>query len=122
MKAGNQTIVVHWDGHTSKTPITLSGEDLQTFDSQFIKKQWNGPSRFNGVQFHFHAGSEHTIDGKRQDLEMHTVFLPVTDAGKGGFNYAAMGIFFSVNDYTVRDLTPSQIQIIDNFFDSLKWN
>jgi hypothetical protein len=53
---------------------------------------------------------------------MHTVHLPVTDAGKGGFKFANLGIIFSVNDYTARDLTPQQIQIIDNFFESLQWN
>jgi len=29
--------------------------------------------QFNALQFHFHTGSEHTIDGKRHDFEMHIV-------------------------------------------------
>ena len=89
--------------------------------SEYVAYNWFGPSRFNGVQFHFHAGSEHTIDGKRHDLEMHTISLPVTDTGKGGFNYAALGIIFSVNESNAI-LTPHQVQLIDNFFESLQWN
>lgn len=59
----------------------------------------NGPDRFTGVQFHFHHGSEHTIDGKRHDLEMHTVHTPNEERGQ--IKYAAVGIMFSVNDYNV---------------------
>jgi carbonic anhydrase len=78
-----------------------------------------GPDKFIGVQFHFHAGSEHTVDGKRHDLEMHTVHLPVE--ARGDFKYAAMGIIFSVNDYNAR-LTEDQEKVIDDFFDSLSWD
>jgi len=70
------------------------------FDSKFDKEYFGGPRRFGGKQFHFHAGSEHTVNGKRHDLEMHTVHLP--DQPRGGIKYAAMGIFFSVNDYNAK--------------------
>lgn len=32
-------------------------------------------AKFNGWQFHFHSPSEHSIDGKILDLEMHIVHL-----------------------------------------------
>jgi hypothetical protein len=67
-----------------------------------------------------HAGSEHTIDGKRQDLEMHTVHYPKA-ADANGFAAAAVGIFFSVNDYTA-ELTDAEAAVIDAFFDGLKWD
>jgi len=77
--------------------------------SQYSKNVLEGSERYTGVQFHFHAGSEHTVDGKRHDLEMHTVHV-ADDAKKAessGHGYAAMGIMFSVNDYTA-ELSESQ--------------
>jgi hypothetical protein len=50
---------------------------------------------------------------------MHTVHLP-ENGPVNGIRYSAMGIIFSVNDYTVA-ATPEEIKVIDNFFDSLKW-
>merc|ERR1711934_685173 len=70
-------------------------------------------------QFHFHTGSEHTIDGVRHDLEMHTVHFP--KAAEGGVIAAAMGIFFSVNKSNAK-LDEADVKIIDDFFDSLKWD
>jgi carbonic anhydrase len=48
-----------------------------------------------------HAGSEHTIDGVRHDLEMHTVHYPA-DGVVSSTNYiaSAMGLVFSVDKYT----------------------
>ena len=42
----------------------------------------------NPLQFHFHAPSEHAVDGKLMDLEMHIVHQD-TDGG-----LAVLGIFF----------------------------
>jgi len=55
-------------------------------------------------------------------MEMHTVHI-ADNAGlaeSSGFGYAAMGIMFSVNEYTA-DLTESQQLVIDKFFDSMHW-
>ena len=52
---------------------------------------------------------------------MHTVHLPTKGETKNGFIASAMGLFFSVNDYS-RNVTPSQVAIIDEFFDSLSWS
>lgn len=41
------------------------------------------------AQLHFHSPSEHTVNGKHYDLEMHIVHL--TEAGAPG---AVIGIFF----------------------------
>jgi hypothetical protein len=65
---------------------------------------------WKGMQFHLHAGSEHTIDGDRYDLEMHTVHYPDiepydgTQKFDGDFMASAMGLVFSVDKYTA-DLT-----------------
>lgn len=79
---------------------------------------FGAPREYKGLQFHFHAGSEHTIDGIRHDFEMHTVHEALQPANDIGF--AAVGILFSVDKYTA-DLTKSQQKIIDQFFDSLQW-
>ena len=83
------------------------------------EKLFGGPTNFEGIQFHFHAGSEHTVDGVRHDFEMHTVHYPPDRVATGGVLAAAMGIMFSVEDYTA-DLSWAEIAIIDAFFDSLK--
>ena len=89
------------------------------FTSSIADKIFGADSEFSGVQFHFHSGSEHTIDGKRFDLEMHTVHYP-KDV-ENGFIAAAMGIIFSVEEYTA-NLSWSEQALIDTFFDSLKWS
>jgi hypothetical protein len=40
---------------------------------------------------------------------------------KGGIKYAAVGVFFSVKDFTA-EVTPEQEKVIDRFFESLNWN
>jgi len=44
------------------------------------------PASFTADQFHWHAGSEHTVDGLRMDLEVHTVHYPTV--GSTGTNAA----------------------------------
>ena len=111
-------IPVVWNGHTSQTAVNKEGQDLQKFTSQISKDKFGGGTRFNGVQFHFHHGSEHTIDGERYDLEMHTVHL--AEDQSGDVKYAAMGIMFSVDDYD--EIAPDEEWLyttINEFFDSL---
>lgn len=50
---------------------------------------------------------------------MHTVHYPV-DKGDGKYAAAAVGILFSVNEYTA-ELTWAEQKIIDEFFESLAW-
>jgi hypothetical protein len=89
------------------------------FSSGFARDYLGGSERWSGVQFHFHTGSEHTVDGKRHDLEIHTVHVPV-EGVKNKVNYAAMGIMFSVKDHTA-EATVDEVKIIDDFFEQLKW-
>ena len=55
-------------------------------------------------------------------MEMHTVHVADDSkkAESSGFGYAALGIMFSVNEYTT-DLSHSQQLVIDRFFDSMNW-
>lgn len=106
-----------FNGHTNQVNLNLEG-DANMFKSQIASDIFGADSEFDGQQFHFHAGSEHTIDGKRHDLEMHTVHYPKKT--ENGYIAAAMGIVFSVEDYTA-ELTWAEQEVINNFFDSLKW-
>ena len=105
------------NGHTSQTNLNTD-DTTNTFKSLLAESVFGAPTEYNGQQFHFHAGSEHTIDGKRHDLEMHTVHL--ASEAQNGFGVAAVGILFSVEDYTAK-VTNSERAIIDAFFDGLKW-
>jgi len=98
--------------------VNKAGQDTQTFHSKLADTVYGSTSRYTGVQFHFHAGSEHTIDGKRHDLEMHTVHLASEE--KNGFKYAAMGLMFSVQDFD-RSVPQDLRNVIDGFFESMKW-
>lgn len=43
------------------------------FNSTFGTTLTGGIEYFDAQQFHWHAGSEHTVDDVRMDFEMHTV-------------------------------------------------
>jgi carbonic anhydrase len=47
-----------------------------------------GDREYDLVQFHFHAGSEHTVDGQQYPLEVH--FVHASDDG----HLAVVGVFF----------------------------
>ena len=51
---------------------------------------------------------------------MHTVHHPLDGVANNGFVAAAMGIIFSVEEYTSKLSTAEQM-VIDTFFDSLQW-
>lgn len=91
-------------------------QDLQTFHSYAVDRLYGGHTHFTGVQFHFHHAAEHTIDGKRHDLEMHTVHLAKEEKAK--MFAAAMGIIFSVSEYT-SEVKEWERVLIDKFFDSM---
>ena len=113
-------IKVEWNGHTSQTAINKAGQDLQKFESQHGKDYYGANLRYTGAQFHFHHGSEHTIEGVRQDLEMHTVHL-ADGAVQNGFFASAVGVFFSV-DSPSREFSAEEVAVVDKFFDGLNWD
>ena len=70
------------------------------FTSQIASTIYGANPQYNGAHFNFHAGSEHTIDNRRFDLEMQT--LHTAEQTINGFSHAAVGILFSVNEYTAK--------------------
>lgn len=106
------------NGHTSQ--VDLNSDSVNMYTSELAEEVFGTGTAWEGIQFHLHAGSEHTIDGKRYDLEMHTVHYPANGATYDkGFIASAMGLMFSVDNYTA-ELSFAEQQIVDNFFDSLK--
>ena len=61
----------------------MNGHMTRTFDS-------GSSSLFKVVQFHVHAPSENTIEGRNMDMEMHFVHLYDQDDGLGG----VLGVMF----------------------------
>jgi carbonic anhydrase len=51
---------------------------------------------WSATEFHWHTQSEHTVEGKRYDLELQVMHDPVYKIGKdnNGFNFAGLAIFF----------------------------
>ena len=47
--------------------------------------------------------------------------LHTADEPSNGFQYATMSILFSIEEPTI-ELSPSKQVILDDFFDSLKWD
>jgi carbonic anhydrase len=54
--------------------------------------QWNNSAEIR--QFHFHAPSEHTLNGKSYALEMHVVMQDVRQS----FSYVVLGVLFSLGE------------------------
>jgi carbonic anhydrase len=99
-----ENVAVAWVGDTNK--VTLDADTTNFFTSEVASSVYGANTQYNAAQFHFHSGSEHTIDGQRFDFEMHTVHL--AEETLENFGYAAFGIIFSVNDFTA-ELTPDQV-------------
>lgn len=91
-----------------------------------------GVEKYSAAQFHFHVKSEHTINGRRYDMEMHTVHLAqksrrlladdaatTSDDGKAPFA-SAVGIIFDRYNYDPT-VTAEERLVIDKFFDAINF-
>lgn len=54
---------------------------------------------YEAAQFHFHAPSEHTVNGKQYDLCIHTVNVLTSANSDSGRGYAVLGYLFEKDDY-----------------------
>ena len=73
-------------------------------------------SYFEPLQFHFHSPSEHTVEGRNYDLEVHFVhYYKGSNAnGQSVLLGAVLGIFFDT-----RDNTPNAF--LDSLWDSIDY-
>jgi len=62
--------------HKATTNFDVSGTTMGFTSTYGVGL--GAPASFTANQFHWHAGSEHTVDGRRMDLEVHTVHFPTT--------------------------------------------
>jgi carbonic anhydrase len=117
------TYQTNWlaDKFTAQVGFAPAVEDsiLKWKPNYFTSEYMNLTETFKVAQFHFHALSEHTIDGVRFDLEMHSVHLP--DATQDGYFAGVQGLIFDTHRYD-QSITKPEIAIIDKFFDSLGWD
>ena len=76
------------DFSSSSTKQTMTG------------KQINGDLKtYEAAQFHFHAPSEHLVNGKQYDLCIHTVNVLTSANTDNGRAYAVLGYLFEKDDY-----------------------
>jgi len=94
------------DMHYEDVPVALINNghtvEFEYGDGSTIK--FNGED-YDLLQFHFHTGSEHTVDGLQYPMEVHLVHQ---EAATG--NLAVVGIFFKEG---------SENAFLANFIDSL---
>ena len=99
------------------------------FTSQHSVDVLGGVKKYSAAQFHFHMKSEHTINGLRFDMEMHTVHLAQKDtrrrlADEGGDAKSkepfasAFGLIFDRVNYD-QSITPEERQAVWDFFEAL---
>lgn len=83
------------NGHTIVADFPALKEDEK--EAQYhINFQTEEVKTFTPLQFHFHAPSEHTINGKNLDLELHIVhYYKDTEDDEDGIKLGAViGVFF----------------------------
>lgn len=81
--------------------------------SMLLERPGTGTSLWNPLQLHWHAPSEHTLDGELYLAEMHIVHTPMNGVGADGESYetatehpsdlAVLGVWFEEDDCTRDD-------------------
>lgn len=64
-----------WTGTSYQVPLNYRKDFMTTKAINLFYEQSKLDHNFTtrGIQYHFHSPSEHTIDGKEFDIEMHIV-------------------------------------------------
>lgn len=72
-------IKVEWDTNTVKVALADIEQDDNYFFTKLGKDKYGANAeKFYAQEFNFHHPSEHTVNGKYHDLEMHTIHLADT--------------------------------------------
>lgn len=88
------------------------------FQSMLAAEVFGADTMFRGSHMHIKAGSEHTIDGVRHDVELQLFHTPENGI-ENDFSAAVVGILFSVENPTAK-LSWAEERIIDTFFESMQ--
>lgn len=99
----NMMIDIRWSLQNLTSETENLGVTYKTFGnwSTVYASDFDGDVYgFDALQFHFHAPSEHTINGVYYDMEMHVVHSLKTEfmSEKPTRNLAVIGILFTVDD------------------------
>lgn len=78
----------------SPTTTIQLGDGTTEYGTMSLTKADGTTEDFYPIQFHFHAGSEHTFNGAREALEVHVVHKSKTNSSQ----LAVIGIMFSDAD------------------------
>lgn len=79
-------------------------EQLQNFIVSDLALKFNSSgTKFEALQVHFHSPSEHTLNGKHYDLEMHIFHRMVNNGSVSGdkndVDSGVIALMFSVEDF-----------------------
>ena len=70
-------VLVGWGAAQQAVSVVIDhSHGFAGFESAIGQEVLEGPAKWSGLEFQFHTGSEHTINGERFDLELqlyHTV-------------------------------------------------
>ena len=76
--------------------------------------------QLNTAQFHFHSPSEHSIDGRLMDLELHIVHFLDPKVKNCKFIAGVLGFLFKVENDEFFDSQPNEdIEYHDRFLQKL---
>ena len=115
-------VKIGWTKTAQKVYMDDLDQEGNWFESD-LALEFGAPSkRFGAKQFHFHSPSEHTLNGKHYDMEMHIVH--VVDPGNGSsdgskIKYGVVGLMFSVEHFN-EEISTQANQTVQDFFNDLK--
>lgn len=98
-----------FDWTETEIDVENNGHTIQYTVDEGSFVEYDG-TRYDLLQFHFHASSEHTVDGAPHAMEMHMVHQ--SSAADGG-DYLVVGIFIDAGD---------GVGFQDDVFDSMHWD
>ena len=109
-----------------KMAVDQFEDDAEDKDS-FIKTDFavdiygGQTNKFSPSSFHFHNPTEHTINGKYEEIAFHLVhYMNAPDQEEDGLLSAfAIEVWLSVDDYD-RSISEQDAMLISDFFESLK--
>lgn len=117
-------VEVKWT-NTASTVTFDKAQGPNTFASPTGNLQRSTAHTWDAHSFHWHSGSEHTVDGKRMELEVHVVHTPYynfKDDTNNGHPYAVLGLMFDSENYSGEKDRAMEFRekYVDPFFESLK--
>ena len=72
-------IEIVWTGFTTEVPLL----GMQTFQSEYSSNNLGASPRYTGKKFQVRHGSEHTVEGKRHDMEIQILHEPDVNTPSG---------------------------------------